>query len=351
MQRREFFITSGLATLAGSLDIARIMAETPEYATSSDHKLIKPNRLRAGAMIGLIAPSSPPAIEKFDKAFANLVSLGFRVKPGESLRARNGHLAGTDAQRLADLHQAFDDPEVDAVWCIRGGYGCSRLLPHIDYDLIRRHPKPLIGYSDITALHLAIHERTGLVTFHGPVAAGDFPDDTLQYFRAALTDPVSRYDIVAPAETEIFTGEEYRPFVITPGHAAGRLMGGNLSLLSALAGTPFLPSFQKKLVFIEEVGELPYRIDRMLTQLLQASDLAKAAGIVLGVFNGCAPKVDAPSMTLPDTLRDLLGGLGMPVLYGLPFGHVAHQATFPCGILAEMNTDTRTLTLLEAGVA
>jgi muramoyltetrapeptide carboxypeptidase len=347
MKRRDFLIKSSLAGMACSSFNSLMMATSSEDLSV---RLLKPPRLREGAVIGMIAPASPPAAEKFDKAFENLKNLGFKVKPGASLRARTGHLAGTDAQRLADLHQAFADPEVEAVWCIRGGYGCSRLLPSVDYDLIRRHPKPFIGYSDITALHLAIHGKTGLVTFHGPVVASDFPDNTLEHFRSVLMHPTARYDIAIPGAAEVLPGDEYKPWVVHPGKARGALIGGNLALLSALAGTPYMPAFNKKLVFIEDIGEQPYRIDRMLTQLLQASDLKKAAGIALGVFTDCAPKGDSASWTLAETLTDRLGNLGIPVLYGVPFGHVSHQATLPYGIQAELDTEKGMLSLLETAV-
>lgn len=310
----------------------------------------KPKRLREGATIGLIAPASPASDEKINKALSNLATLGYRVKEGAALRAKHGYLAGTDEVRLADLHHAFADPEVDAVWCVRGGYGTTRLLPHIDYDLIRRHPKPLIGYSDVTALHLAIGQKTGLVTFHGPVAASDFPDNTLQHFRAALVNPLTPYLLQAPLTTADLPAPEYHPFTITSGKALGAITGGNLSLLAAMAGTPFEPSFQKKIVFIEDVGEQPYRIDRLLTQLLQATDLKEAAGIALGVFADCSAKNSEFSLTLRETLQDRLGALNMPVLYGLPFGHVEHQATFSYGMQAELDAGAQTLTFLESGV-
>lgn len=320
------------------------------HAFTSKVSRHKPLRLRNGATVALIAPSSPVSEEKLTKALENLRTFGYTVKEGASLRARNGYLAGTDADRLADLHWAFSDPTVEAVWCVRGGYGATRFLPHIDYDLIRRNPKPFIGYSDITALHLAIGQKTGLVTFHGPVAASDFPDNTLQHFRAALTNPVEGYVLRAPGPEEELPGEEYRPLTIMPGTATGALTGGNLSLLAAMAGTPFSPSFRKKIAFIEDVGEQPYRIDRMLTQLLQATDLSKAAGIALGVFADCAAKTPEYSLTLMETLQDRLGKLEMPVVYGLPFGHVAHQATFAYGMPAELDAGQQTLTLLEPGV-
>ncbi len=348
MLRRNFFKTTGLAALATGFPQLKAMAENSE--NSPERSGLKPARLREGATIALIAPCSPPSEEKLTKGIANLTKFGFNIVEGKSLRARNGYLAGTDVERLADLHWAFQNPEIEAVWCIRGGYGASRLLPNIDYDLIRKHPKPLIGYSDVTALHIAIHQRTGLVTFHGPVAASEYPDDTLQHFRSVLVQPIAPYEIAASTEATAFESPEYQPFVISPGQATGALTGGNLALLSALAGTPFAPVFKKKIVFIEDVGEQPYRLDRMLTQLLQATDLAKAAGIALGVFNDCQPKPDSPSLSLPDALRDRLGGLGIPVMYGLPFGHVNQQATFPYGIKAKLDADRMVLTILEEAV-
>ncbi|MBV6439312.1 MAG: LD-carboxypeptidase [Haliscomenobacteraceae bacterium CHB4] len=348
MQRRHFFKHAALAGLAAgvSLPFNKMAATDPAIKT----RTLKPNRLREGATVALIAPAGPFTEDKLVNARRNFETLGFKVREGKNLYARHGYFAGTDEQRLSDLHQAFSDPAVDAVWCIRGGYGCTRLLPMIDFDLIKKNPKPFIGYSDVTALHLAIRQKTGLVTFHGPVAASDFPENTLQHFRAALLDPVLNYEIRIPGEKEEFPGEEFRPFAITPGEVRGKLTGGNLSLLAAMTGTPYFPSFKKKLVFIEDVGEQPYRIDRMLTQLLQATDLREAAGIALGVFFDCQPKPGTPSLALAETLRDRLGGLGIPVIYGMPFGHVPHQATFPYGIEAALNVEKGTLTLLESGV-
>lgn len=347
MKRRSFLTNGGMAALAGLLPKYQLSAKSVSRIMNKP-RLIKPAPIRQGAVVGLIAPASPPAPEKFDKAFANLAAMGFQVKTGAHLRDRLGHLAGTDSDRIADLHGAFSDPEVDVVWCIRGGYGCSRLLPDIDFDLIRKHPKPFIGYSDVTALHLAISQQTGLVTFHGTVAAGDFPEPTLAHFQATLMQGKAPYTIPAPVAP--FEAPEFQPFVITPGRASGRLTGGNLALLSALVGTPFEPRFRDKVVFIEDVGEQPYRVDRMLTQLLQATDLKHAAAIALGVFADCAPKPDTASMTLEETLRDRLGGLGIPVMYGIPFGHVAYQAVLPYGISAELDTDAQRLILLEKAV-
>jgi muramoyltetrapeptide carboxypeptidase len=344
MKRRHFLLSSGWLALGATATGGNTM-----LSMESEYKprLIRPARLRPGANIGVIAPASPPAPDKFEKAYANLAAFGYKMTAGEHLYDAYGHLAGTDAQRVADIHWAFSNPAIDAVWCVRGGYGCTRLLPLLDFDLIRRHPKPFIGYSDITALHLAIHQKTGLVTFHGPVMASDFPENTFQHLRAVLVEPQAPYTVTAPAKDAPLEGAEYRPFIIHGGKARGALIGGNLALLSAMAGTEFSPSYKNKLVFMEDVGEQPYRIDRMLTQMLQATDLARAAGIVLGVFADCQPKGNGASLSLVDTLRDRLGNLGIPVFYGIPFGHVAHQMTFPYGIQAELDADAGTLTLLE----
>jgi muramoyltetrapeptide carboxypeptidase len=344
MQRRRFLQTTGIAA-----------AGLPQLNFMDHHKravekprLIRPQRLHPGATVALIAPCSPPAPEKLEKAIANLQGFGYRIVEGKSLRKQYGHLAGADAERLADLHEAFQNPDIDAVWCVRGGYGAGRLLPAIDYELIRRHPKPLIGYSDVTALHIALHQRTGLVTFHGPVAASDFPADTRHYLESVLIRPQAPLEIKPP--DLLPEGPEYQPFVITPGKTEGPLTGGNLALLSALAGTPFAPKFRGRIVFIEDVGEQPYRIDRMLTQLLQGTDLPSAAGIALGVFAECQPKPGTFSLSLPDTLRDCLGNLGIPVVYGLPFGHVSNQATFPYGIRAMLDAGNMQLVLEEIAV-
>lgn len=347
MKRRDFFKNTGMAGLAAGFSLCSDMVKSDAPLRPHLHK---PARLKAGSTVALIAPASPFPPEKLDMARRNFATMGFDIREGKSLQARNGYLAGTDDERLEDLHRAFSDTSVDAVWCIRGGYGCTRILPRVDFDLIARNPKVLVGYSDITALHLAIQQKTGLVTFHGPVAAAELPENTLQHFRAALISPTPRYEISIPDEKERPAGDENIPFVVTPGVAKGPLTGGNLSLLAAMAGTPFSPSYRNRLVFIEDVGEQPYRIDRMLTQLLQATDLAQAAGIALGVFFDCKPKPNTPSLTLEETLRDRLAGLGIPVAYGLPFGHVAYQATLPYGIEAELNVEKGTLTLLESGV-
>lgn len=348
MERRQFFKKTGLAGLAAGFSLPSMAGREKQVAAPA---LIKPAALEEGSTIALIAPGSPIGDEKIKVATENMLKLGLVVKEGRNVRAKRGYFAGTDEQRLADLHWAFSDPEIDGIWCLRGGYGCGRLLPNIDYDLIRRNPKLLIGYSDITALHLAIHSHTGLVTFHGPVAASEYPDNTTNNAKAVLWQGKKGHVVSLPAESDELPGPEYKPVVIAPGQAEGPLVGGNLALLSALVGTAYSPSYRGKIVFIEDIGEQPYRIDRMLIQLFQGTDLAQAAGIILGVFNDCQPKSGSiPSLSLEEALHDNFAHLGIPVAYGFPFGHVPYNVTLPYGIMAALDTEQGTLTLLEGAV-
>lgn len=341
MQRRTFsrYLLAGAA-----------LSPLPAFA-AAPRRPVRPRRLRKGDTIGLISPGSYLDDEGLQKAVTNLESLGFRVKMSANIRAERGFTAGTDAQRLADLHAMFADPQVAAVWCARGGYGCSRLLPGIDFRLIRKNPKVLIGYSDITALLQAIFLRTGLICFHGPVGASEFTDYTREQVTALLMDGKAPFTILpAPANGEA-ADEAFRPLVIRAGRASGPLAGGNLSLLAAMAGTPYGLDVRNKLLFIEDIGEKPYRIDRMLTQLRQSARLSEAAGIILGIWADCEAGPDERSLTLRQTLADRLGDLGIPVAYGFSFGHIDHQCTLPLGINAEMDAENRTITILEPTVA
>ena len=318
---------------------------------SGKTNLIKPRRLSKGNTVGIIAPASALSNEAFDKAVQNIADLGFKTKVGKYARRKNGFLAGTDEERLSDLHWAFSDSEVDAVWCLRGGYGASRLLPAIDYKLIKKNPKILIGYSDITALHLAILRNCQLVTFHGPVAASTFSDYSKNNVLHLLMNPTAPYKVELSADNQSKDSDLFKTEVVTPGKCRGRLIGGNLSLLSALSGTPFALSDTKgKILFIEDVGEQPYRIDRMLTQLRQSVNLRSLAGIALGVFEDCNPRDPNSSQSLKDVIRDRLGDLGIPVIYGLSFGHIRDQFTLPVGIEAELDTGKSTMTFLETSV-
>ena len=343
MERRDF-----TQKLIGGLGAAAVAPAI--FPQKKQPKMIRPNRLKPGMRVAIVAPASPVSEEKLLKTMSNLTNFGFNLRPAAHLRDRTGYLAGSDAERLDDLHRAFADPEVDAIWCARGGYGCTRLLGDVDFKLIKKNPKPFIGYSDITALHCAIAKKTGLVTFHGPVGASDFTEFTLDCVKRVLFEPTPRFQIGLPDATLPMPDPIFQPETLRKGVAQGPLIGGNLSLLSALAGTEWAPDFTKKLVFIEEIDEKPYRCDRMLTQCLDALNLRKAAGIVLGVFKGCEKGEKDDSFPLREMLRDRLGNLGIPVIYGLPFGHVSDQCTFPVGIPAELDADRGVVTLLQGAV-
>jgi muramoyltetrapeptide carboxypeptidase len=346
MERRD--ILRGAATLPF---LSLNTTENVDNQAVKQKKIIKPKRLKQGDTLGVIAPSSALPPHVFEKAIKNLEGLGFKLKMGKHCQKSNGYLAGTDAERLEDFHWAFSDPEVDGVWCLRGGYGATRLLPNIDFKLIKKHPKILIGYSDITALNIAVFQETGLVTFHGPVGTSDYNDYTKGHVLNTLMNPTPQYKIELSTENQAKESNLFKKEVITAGKCRGQLIGGNLTLLSAMAGTPYgMKDLKGKILFMEDIDERPYRIDRMLVQLMQNHNFKELAGIALGVFEGCNPQKDENSLTLMACFKDLLGGLGIPVFYGLSFGHISNQFTLPVGIEAALDTEGGTLTLLEAGV-
>lgn len=315
--------------------------------------LIKPPRLRQGDLVGLIAPGGRTNDDAIEKAVQRIEALGFRVKQAANLRAVHGNYAGSVQQRIADLHAMFADKEVKALWCIRGGSGCISLLSSIDYALIRANPKILLGYSDITALHLALYRRAGLVTFHGPVAMSGPSDYAHEHLLAMLTGPQERYTIPMALENSRRAIEEphYAMRTATHGQATGRLMGGNLSMVAALAGTPYAADFRNCILYLEEVNEEPYRIDRWMTQLDLAVGFAKAAAVMIGICDNCGPQGESPSLTLDETLDLHLKPLTIPAVSGYSFGHIRHQFTIPVGIKATLDTERQTLTLLEAAVS
>ncbi|MBX2928840.1 MAG: LD-carboxypeptidase [Saprospiraceae bacterium] len=347
MQRRSFHRLLG-AGIAGAAFLPAFCASNHELPPVPVHS--KPQRLRRGDTIGFITPGSFAPDDAVQKAYLNMEGLGLKVKAGKNLRALRGFNAGTDAERLEDLHAMFADPDVKAVWCVRGGYGCTRLLPDIDFELIRNNPKILIGYSDVTALLQAVYLETGLICFHGPVASATFTNYAKAQLAALLFDGVDNHPIKIADAQSLRKEPEYQPVVIRAGKATGLLAGGNLSLMAAMAGTPHAFDLKDKLVFIEETGERPYRLDRMLTTLLQASNLQEAAGIAIGVFTDCNPKKDELSLSMMETLRDRLRHLKIPVVYGLSFGHISDNCTLPVGIPAALDTHSLTITLAERAV-
>lgn len=316
--------------------------------------LLKPSALKAGDTVGLITPSTfVTDPERLATAERTIQYFGLKMKMGRNVRKRTGYVGGTIAERVSDLHDMFRDPEVKAVFTIRGGYGSAQLLDNIDYGLIRRNPKIFLGYSDITAMHLAIHQKTGLVTFHGPVTLSRFTGYTQEHFRKALfnTSPIGAVTNPPPSDP---LRPEHTLRAVRPGKARGRLIGGNLSLIASLMGTPYEIDTRGKILFIEDVDEQPYSIDRMLTQLRLAGKLRSAAGIVFGECADCRQRDYKPSFdstfSLGEVVDSILGELKIPVLSGLTIGHTDDQLTLPLGLMATLDADRGELTIEESGV-
>lgn len=297
-------------------------------------KFDSPPPLAPGARVALIAPAGPlrdPG--ELENAIINARSMGWEPVPGEHVLAKSGYLAGSDAQRADDLNRAIRDRTIDGIWCVRGGYGVLRVLEAIDFDSLRRTPKAVIGFSDITALHAAIGTCARVVSFHGPTARGALSD----FSRASLERAVScGGDSAGEAR-------DAEPFV--DGVARGRLAGGNLALLAALAGTRFFPELDGAILVLEDVNEAVYRIDRMLRHLRLTGALSRIAGLMFGAFTERGDESD--TLPLADVLRETAEMSGVPCLAGVPVGHIAEQWTLPLGALAELDAGGRRLTICE----
>ncbi|WP_174273377.1 S66 peptidase family protein [Sphingomonas bacterium] len=315
--------------------------------------LRKPPRLREGDVVGLIEPAS--AIDDpFDLRFVEetIKAMGLIPKPAPHLGRRYGYLAGEDSDRAADINAMYADDSVKAVFAVRGGWGCARLLPHLDFKTIRAHPKLLIGFSDITALHLAFAARAGFATIHGPNASSAWGKQSWEPFRALVFDGATPTYRNPESLDDRLAQRAWRTRAIRGGKATGRLLGGNLTVLTALVGTPFLPDFTGAILFLEDTEEAEYRIDRMLTQLALAGILGRVRGVVFGQCTSCVSA--GPSyggFTLSEVLQQHLEPLGVPVFQGGFFGHIANQFSLPEGVEAEMDADAGTIRLLEAAVA
>lgn len=312
-----------------------------------------PPRLAAGDTVGIVAPASA-TFQSVDVAIAreSLEALGLQVKIGRHVLARHGYLAGADKDRAADINAFFGDRDVRAVLPIRGGWGSSRVLPHLDYDLIRRNPKVVVGYSDITALHLAIQAKTGLVTFHGPNGLGRWDAWSLEYFKRVLfnAEAVAMDNPKELSDRNALTQTENRVQTLTPGTARGRLLGGNLTVLTAILGSPYVPSFDGAILFLEDVGEDLYRVDRMFTQLKLAGVLDRLRGFVFGTCAECGPGEGFASLTLEEILGDHIRPLGIPAWFGAMIGHQTPQWTVPVGVEAEIDAAAGTIRMLTPAV-
>ena len=354
MNRRNFL--SSIAASGCALPLVGNAAfgyQTESRQSSAD--LIRPKALSRGDTVGLITPGtyvSDP--ERLSLIEPTMKFFGLRAKMGKYAGKRLGTYRASIDERLDDLHGMFRDREVRAVVCIRGGYGASQLLDRVDYDLIRRHPKIFLGYSDITALHLAIHRHARLVTFHGPMIVSDFTDYTQKYFTKTLFETAPVGKVTNPGDqTSLRPSHPLR--TIRPGTATGPLVGGNLTLIATTLGTPYEIETRGRILFLEDVDEQPYSIDRMLTQLRLAGKFDGAAGVIFGQCADCRPRDYKPSFASPfstgEVVDNILGSLKVPVLSGLAIGHTADQLTLPLGVVATLDATGGTLDIKEAGVS
>ncbi len=352
-QSRSLRVTVAcLVIVLATLHAGDSASDSPDESSNSALRtVIRPYAIQKGATIGIVAPASSLSESYVERAVANLQDRGYRVKLSLGYKNRQAYLASPDATRAAEVNGFFADSEIDAILCLRGGYGSPRILDRLDYDLIRQNTKPFIGYSDITALLNAIYERSGVVTFHGPMAkefgiGKGLTQYTERYFWSAF-DPKSSlfqdWGGVGPR------GRGHR-ITLVGGSAEGVLVGGNLSVLVSTIGTPYEVSGDGQLLFLEDVSEKAFRIDRMLNQLRLSGKLAKFRGILLGAFTNCGQDLNAAGKTLEDLFLEYFGELGVPVLSGFPAGHVSDQAVLPIGGQIRLDADQKKVTILEAPV-
>jgi muramoyltetrapeptide carboxypeptidase len=344
MTRRQFLGTAGAVAAATAASIPRpLLAQHPP--------LLKPKRLTAGDAVALVAPASA-TFNRLDLEIAreSLEALGLVVTVGGHLLDRHGYLAGQDRDRAVDINRFFADPAIRAVLPIRGGWGSSRLLPYLDFDVIRRNPKVMLGFSDITALHMAVQAKTGLVTFHGPNGMGRWDAFSVEWVKRVLFDAeaVTFENPRDPGDFLVQT--EHRVQTITPGTARGRLLGGNLTVFTAIMGSPYVPAWDDAILFLEDVNEDIYRVDRMITTLKLAGVLPRIRGFIWGECSECEPGEGYASLTFDEIFDDLIKPLGVPAWRGAMIGHAMPQFTLPEGVPVEIDATAGTIRMLEPAV-
>lgn len=304
----------------------------------------KGKTLKFGDTIGLIAPASPTKRDRTLKAIETIERLGFHVIAGNScFQELGGYLAGTPKSRATDLNSMFKNDRVDAILCIRGGYGTPQLLTYVDYEMIAENPKLFIGYSDITALHIALMQNSHLATIHGPMAASDLIDAD-DFTKQALLRTVMDHHPLG----KLMNPNKENMCSMVDGEATGEIVGGNLSLICALLGTPYELDTKGKLLFLEDIDEEPYKVDRMLTQLKLAGKLTDAAGIILGSWTNCESKTDPNGYTLMDVFKNILIPTNKPIIYNVFAGHCKTKLALPLGVKARVDATNRHLIIEES---
>ena len=349
MHRRDFLRSAAAASVAA----AATAAETTLLNAAQKPVVVKPKRLSPGDTVALVAPASATFRPvELDIARESLEALGFQVRMGGHILDRHGYLAGADRDRARDINEFFADASVRAVLPIRGGWGSSRVLPYLDFDVIRRNPKIVLGYSDITALLLAIQARTGLVTFHGPNGMGRWDEYSIDYFKRVLMlgEAVVFETPRKTNDRNVLTPTEHRVQTITPGRSRGRLLGGNLTVLTTIVGSDYLPAWEDSIFFCEDVDEGYYRIDRMLTQLKLAGILSKIKGFVFGTCAECSAGEGFGGLTLEEIFDDHIKPLGVPAWTGAMIGHQTPQWTLGLGVEVEIDATKGTVTMTEPAV-
>ena len=339
--RREFIQQLGIGTIG--LGLSSFTIKNDEILSiNSDKNLIKPNKLKEGDTIALFAPGGAVFNKTYiEKASNVLKKIGFKVKLCKSLYTQYGQFSDTAENRAKELNNLFKDEGVNGMIAMRGGSGCAKILPLLDYELIKDNPKPLIGYSDITSLINGIFTKTGLIGFHGPVGYSSWNDFTINYFKKVLFN-----------SNNVTCDDSFDKDVkvLIKGEAIGKLFGGNLTVLNSLIGTGYLPDLTNNILFIEEVAEEPYYIDRLLTQWKQIGVLDKLSGIVIGKCSKCVVEEPKKSLTLEQTLMNNLKPLNIPSYIYSNFGHVTNKFTLPIGVRVKLDATNKKIALLESGV-
>lgn len=349
LSRRKFIKNTSALTALSLVPFTVSMAGSKGEVSELNQRIF-PKRLKEGDMIGLITPGGPIEEEQLEETIKKLKILGFNTYYEDSVLSQYGYFAGTDRERADELMHMFVNDDVDGILCVRGGYGSIRILDLLNFEQIKQNPKVFMGYSDITALLTSIYEQTGLITFHGPLGISPFNEFTLKSFKKIVMNPGNHYKYPYEREENTEDNPEFDVYTINGGKAEGELIGGNISVLDSMIGSKYEADFENKIVYLEEIEEKTYRVDKMLYHLLYATNLKKAAGIIMGVFSKCNIN-DEPRLTLKEAITDLLKPLGIPVAYGLAFGHIDTIVTIPNGVKARMNADKNTLKLLEKAVS
>ena len=353
LKRRDFLRSIAATSVVAGAGSGIIKGAQPEPLSAP--KPVRspsplPARLERGARVGVASPASGVTKREMKGFFRMCESYGFEPVLGRNINHRDGYLSAPDQDRADEFMAFIEDPTIDAIICGRGGYGVMRILPMLDYGAIGQANKMIMGFSDITSLLIAANQLSGIVTYHGPVASSTFDPFTIDSFRqTVLAGQPEGGSTAGEPDPEVWSFSDERLTTIQTGHGRGRLTGGNLAMIVATLGTAYEIDTQGAILFLEEINEEPYRIDRMLTQLWLAGKLQSCAGIALGNFKNCEAKgisISGPSFTLREVIEERTKDLGIPVVYGLPFGHVKSKLTLPVGMQAELDATNKRLRLL-----